>query len=179
MLSCADTLLVIVDIQEKLVRAMHAREELLLRAQQLVQGARALNLPILCTEQNPKGLGATVPEIAAHLSPVNPIRKLSFGCCASDDFRLALQASPGRNVLIAGIETHVCVYQTVMELLAEGYRVEVVADACSSRTAENKQIGLDKMRAAGAAVTSVETALFELLKVAEGPVFKQILQIVK
>ena len=76
-------------------------------------------------------------------------------------------------MLIAGIETHVCVYQTALELLEKGYRVEVVADACSSRTLQNKQIGLDKMRGAGAAITSVETALFELLKVAEGPLFKE------
>jgi nicotinamidase-related amidase len=179
MLECADTLLLIVDIQEKLVRAMHARDELLERARQLVQGARALNLPILVSEQNPKGLGATVSEIAAHLPELAPIHKLSFGCCASEDFRRGLQAHSGRSVLIAGIETHVCVYQTAMELLAAGYRVEVVADACSSRTPDNKQIGLEKMRAAGAAVTSVETALFELLKVAEGPVFKEILKIVK
>lgn len=179
MLTCTDTLLVIVDIQEKLVRAMHAREELLLRAQQLVQGARVLNLPILCTEQNPKGLGVTVPEIAGFLPAVQPIIKFSFGCFGSGDFVAALGAASRRNVLIAGIETHVCVYQTALELLAKGYHVEVVADACSSRTPENKQIGLEKMRAAGAAVTSVETALFELLKVAEGPVFKQILNIVK
>ena len=179
MLSSADTLLVIVDIQEKLVRAMHAREELLSRSQQLVQGARVLNVPILCTEQNPKGLGATVPEITAHMPDVRPISKFSFGCCASEDFMHALRAGAARNVLMAGIETHVCVYQTTLELLAKGYHVEVVTDACSSRTPENKQIGLDKMRAAGAAVTSVETALFELLRVAEGPLFKEILKIVK
>jgi nicotinamidase-related amidase len=179
MLTCADTLLVIVDIQEKLVRAMHAREELLVRAQQLVQGARVLNVPILVTEQNPKGLGATVPEIAAYLSGVQPISKFSFGCCASEEFLRALRAGAARNILMAGIETHVCVYQTARELLAGGYHVEIVADACSSRTPENKQIGLDKMCAAGAAVTSVETALFELLKVAEGPLFKEILKIVK
>jgi nicotinamidase-related amidase len=179
MLSCADTLLVIVDIQEKLVRAIHAREELLLRAQQLVQGARALNVPVLCTEQNPKGLGTTVAEIAAHMAGVQPISKFSFGCCASEDFLRALQTDGRRNILMAGIETHVCVYQTAMELLARGYHVEVVADACGSRTPENKRIGLEKMRAAGAAVTSVETALFELLKVAEGSLFKEILKIVK
>jgi nicotinamidase-related amidase len=179
MLTCADTLLVVVDIQEKLVRAMHAREELLIRAQQLVRGTRALNIPTLCTEQNPKGLGATVTEIAAHMPGVQPISKLSFDCCASEDFLHALPAGARRNVLLAGIETHVCVYQTARNLLDRGYHVEVVADACSSRTPENKQIGLAKMRAAGAAVTSVETALFELLQVAEGPLFKDILKIVK
>jgi len=179
MLACADTVLLVVDIQEKLVRAMHAREELVLKARQLVQGARVLSVPVLFTEQNPKGLGPTVPEIAAHMPPAQPISKFSFGCAASEDFMRALQATGRRNALIAGIETHVCVYQTALELIARGYRVEVVADACSSRTLQNKQTGLEKMRDAGAAVTSVETALFELLKVAEGPLFKQILNIVK
>jgi nicotinamidase-related amidase len=179
MLNCADTVLVIVDIQEKLVRAMPAREDLVLKARQLVQGARALNVPILYTEQNPKGLGPTVPEIAAVMPGVEPITKFSFGCCACEDFVRALQAAGRRNVLVAGIETHVCVYQTARELLEKGYHVEVAADACSSRTPQNKQTGLDKMRDAGAAITSVETALFELLKVAEGPLFKEILKIVK
>jgi nicotinamidase-related amidase len=179
MLSPHDTVLLIVDIQEKLVRAMHAREELVLSAQQLVRGASVLGVPILCTEQNPKGLGPTVPEIAAHMPAAPPISKFSFGCCASEDFMSALQATARRNVLIAGIETHVCVYQTALGLMAKGYRVEVVADACSSRTLQNKQTGLEKMRDAGAALTSVETALFELLRVAEGPLFKQVLNIVK
>lgn len=179
MLASSDTVLLVVDIQEKLVRAMHAREELVLRAQQLVQGARVLDLPILCTEQNPKGLGPTVPEIAAHLPAAQSISKFSFGCCACEDFMRSLQATARRNILIAGIETHVCVYQTAVELFAKGYGVEVVADACSSRTLQNKQTGLEKMRDAGVALTSVETALFELLKVAEGPLFKQILSIVK
>ena len=179
MLDCADTVLVVVDIQEKLVRAMHAREELILKARQLVQGARALNLQILCTEQNPKGLGPTVPEIAEAMPGVHPITKFSFGCCACEDFMRALQAAGRRNALVAGIETHVCVYQTARELHERGYHVEVAADACSSRTPQNKQTGLDKMRDAGAAITSVETALFELLKVAEGPLFKEILKIVK
>jgi nicotinamidase-related amidase len=179
MLSCMDTVLLIVDIQEKLVRAMHAREDLILKARQLVQGARALNVPILCTEQNPKGLGPTVPEIAAAMPGVEPISKFSFSCGACEGFVHALQAAGRCNVLVAGIETHVCVYQTARDLLEKGYLVEVAADACSSRTPQNKQTGLDKMRDAGAAITSVETALFELLKVAEGPLFKEILKIVK
>lgn len=174
-----DTVLLLVDIQEKLVRAMHAREDLVLRAQQLARGAGALSVPMLCTEQNPQGLGATVPEISACLPGIRPIAKFSFSCCASEPFMQALQATARRNVLMAGIETHVCVYQTALELMAKGYRVDVVADACSSRTPQNKQIGIDKIREAGAGVTSVETALFELLKVADGPLFKQILGIVK
>ena len=179
MLTAQDTTLLIVDIQEKLSRTMHAREEFIANVQRLVRGARALGVPIVWAEQNPKGLGPTVPEVAELLRDLTPISKFSFSCGASEPCMQQLRQIGRTHVLIAGIETHVCVYQTALELLEKGYHVEVVADACSSRTLQNKQIGLDKMRGAGAAITCVETALFELLKVAEGPVFKQILQIVK
>jgi nicotinamidase-related amidase len=179
MLQTKETLLLIVDIQEKLFRSIHAKEDMLANAQRLVKGARALGIPIIWAEQNPKGLGPTVPELAALLTGVAPISKFSFSCGQSEACMLALRTSGRRNVLIAGIETHICVYQTAMDLTAAGFAVEVVADACSSRTPQNTHIGLEKCRASGAAITSVETALFELLRVAEGPVFKEILNIVK
>ncbi len=179
MLNMHDTLLLIVDIQEKLFRTMHSKEDLLANAQRLVRGAGVLGIPVVWAEQNPQGLGPTVPELAALLAHVTPISKFSFSCSESGDCLLALRQSGRRSVLIAGIETHICVYQTAAGLTAAGFAVEVAADACSSRTLENKRVGLEKCRAAGAAVTSVETALFELLKVAEGPMFKEILNIVK
>jgi nicotinamidase-related amidase len=174
-----DTLLAVVDIQDKLSRAMHARDDLIANACKLIRGARALGLPIVCTEQNPKGLGATVPEVAECLKGVERVSKFSFSCCASNACMQALAQPARRSVLIAGIEAHICVYQTTVELIAAGFHVEVVADACSSRSAQNKHIGLDRCRCAGAGVTSVETVLFELLKVAEGPQFKELLAIVK
>ena len=179
MLTAQDTALLLVDIQEKLSPTMHAREEFIANVQRLVRGARALGVPIVWAEQNPKGLGPTVAEVAELLRDLTPISKFSFSCGASEPCMQGLRRIGRTHVLIAGIEAHVCVYQTALELLEKGYHVEVVADACSSRTLQNKQIGLDKIRDAGAAITSVETALFELLKVAEGPVFKQILQVVK
>lgn len=179
MLQATDTLLLIVDIQEKLFRSMHAKEELLTNAQKLVRGAGVLGVPVVWAEQNPKGLGPTVPELAALLKAVTPISKFSFSCCDSEECLRGLRTGGRRNVLISGIETHICVYQTAAGLTASGFTVEVVADACSSRTPENKRIGLEKCRAAGAAITSVETVLFELLKVAAGPVFKEVLNIVK
>jgi nicotinamidase-related amidase len=179
MLTAAETVLLVVDVQEKLSRAMPAREELVLKTRQLVEGARVLGLPMVFTEQNPKGLGSTLPEIAALVPDFRPVEKISFSCCGSRECMQQVRRTGRRDVVIAGIETHVCVYQTVVDLLAEGFRVEVVADACSSRTAENKQIGLDRCRRAGAAITSVEILLFELLKAAEGPLFKDILRIVK
>ena len=135
-------------------------------------------MPILWAEQNPQGLGATVREIAS-LLPGRPIPKRSFSCCGESRFMQALTDLGRRQVLLAGIEAHVCVYQTAMDLMERGFEVHVVADAVSSRTILNKDIALRTMRDAGASITSVETALFELLRVAEGEKFKEILKIVK
>jgi nicotinamidase-related amidase len=179
MLEADNTALLVVDIQEKLSRTMHAREELIANARRLIQGARVLGVPVILTEQNPKGLGPTVAEVRELLPEVTAISKFSFSCCTSAECQQALKQLDRGCVLIAGIETHICVFQTAADLVTAGVHAEVVADACSSRTPGNKLIGLDKCRAAGAVVTSVETALFELLKAAEGPLFKEILSIVK
>lgn len=179
MLGIEDTALVIVDIQEKLAAAMHDRETLIENAVKIVQGAKILGLPILWTEQNPKGLGPTVPQVAELLSDMEPITKLSFSCTGEQRFVDELERLDRDQILIAGIEAHVCVYQTVADLIDRGYEVEVLVDGVSSRALENKAIGLAKCEAYGAWLTSVETALFELLQVAEGEKFKQILKIVK
>lgn len=179
MLSADDTTLLVVDIQEKLSRTMHARQELIANARRIIQGARVLGVPVVLTEQNPKGLGPTVPEIRELLPGVPAIGKMSFSCGTSAQCLQELKRLGRRCVLIAGIEAHICVFQTAADLVASGFHAEVVADACSSRAPDNKRIGLGKCRAAGAVVTSVETALFELLKAAEGPLFKEILNLVK
>jgi nicotinamidase-related amidase len=172
-------ILIIVDIQGKLAHLMYEKKALFENLQKVIKGARILKIPILWVEQNPKGLGPTIPEIANLLSDIRPISKLSFSCCRNNFFVQALKDSNRGQVLIAGIETHVCVYQTAVDLMDLGYEVQVVADAVSSRTVENKKIGLQKIRDAGVSLTSTETALFELLKVAEGEQFKKILKIVK
>ena len=179
MLAMENTVLVLVDFQEKLARAMHEKEALLESTIKLVQGAKVIGLPIIWTEQNPKGLGSTVPEVAALLSDLQPVTKLSFSCCGEVRFMEQLDALNRKQALVAGIESHVCVYQTVMDLLHLGYEVQVVADAVSSRTLQNKAIGLERCRELGASITSAETALFELLRVAEGDKFKQMLKVVK
>lgn len=179
MLERHNTALVIVDVQEKLVKAMYEKDRLVEQTARLVNGALALNVPILCTEQNPAGLGPTIPEIAELLSDVTPIHKTAFSCCGEPTFVDALSQTARKKILLAGIECHVCVYQSVMELVDRGLEVQVVADAISSRTPENKQIGLDRCTIAGGTLTSVETALFELVKVAEGDDFKKLLKIVK
>ncbi len=179
MLTRETTVLAIVDVQGKLANLMHGREALFENLRKIIKGARILDIPILWAEQNPEALGPTIPEVAALLSDTQPISKLSFSCCRNESFMQALKASNRRQVLIAGIEAHVCIYQTTVDLLRSGHEVQVVVDAVSSRAAANKEIGLQKMRDAGASLTSTETALFELLGVAEGKEFKEILKIVK
>jgi nicotinamidase-related amidase len=179
MLKTEDVVLLLVDVQGKLAHLMHAKERLFRNLQTLVKGIQALDVPIIWMEQNPAGLGPTISEIAELLPDNTPITKMSFSCCQNEQFVGALSAINRKDVLVAGIETHICVYQTTAELIGLGYRVHVVADAVSSRTAENKAIGLQKMKDAGASLTSVETVLFELLGAAEGETFKAMLEIVK
>jgi len=179
MLNLKDTCLLIVDVQGTLARLVHDKERLFDNLQRLVKGMQALEVPILWVEQNPAGLGPTIPEVAYLLRGIEPIAKMTFSCCRCEAFVQALERLDRRQVVIAGIETHICVYQTAAGLVDMGYTVEVAADAVSSRTPENRAIGLQKMRDAGVCLTSVETALFELLGKAEGDAFKAVLRIVK
>ncbi len=179
MLKKENTVLLLIDIQGNLAHSMYEKELLFENLQKLIQGITILKIPILWVEQYPQGLGPTIAEIAHLLPNLQPLSKTSFSSCGNELFLKALNASGCQQVLVGGIETHVCVYQTVADLLELGYEVQVVKEAVSSRTAGNKDIGLQKMRDSGATFTSVETALFELLKVAEGDEFKEILAIVK
>ena len=179
MLTPERTVLVIVDVQEKLAYLMYEKEMLFENLQRIIKGAQVLGIPILWNEQNPEGLGPTITEISHLLNGIQPISKLSFSCCGNERFMQQLKALNRQHVLLAGIEAHVCIYQTSADLLSLGYEVHVIADAISSRTAINKHIGLEKVRDLGASLTTVETALFELLKVAEGVKFKEILKIVR
>ncbi len=178
MLDTNGAALIVIDIQEKLAAVMHEKDRLILNARRIVQGAQALGLPIVATEQYPKGLGQTVPEVAELLESA-PVEKTAFSCCGEPAFVEAIEALGRKQLLLCGIETHVCVYQTACDLVERGYEVEVVADAVSSRTVANKLIGLDRMKEAGAKLTSVEMALFELLRVARGDAFKTIAKLVK
>ena len=179
MLAVDKCALVVIDIQGKLSQLMHRKEALFENVQKLIKGVQILEIPIIVTEQYPKGLGPTIPEIAALFPNFKPIPKVAFSCCGDEGFQRELLAVNRRQILICGIETHVCVYQTTVDLLASGYEVEVVADVVSSRMAENREIALQRMRDEGARITSVEMVLFELMRVAEGPKFKEVSQIVK
>ncbi|MGZ5326199.1 MAG: isochorismatase family protein [Solirubrobacterales bacterium] len=168
--------LVVVDVQEAFRKAVPEFEAVAAASAVLVRGADAVGIPITVTEQYPKGLGATVEEVAGHLpGDVTPLEKLRFSATEADGFDLA-----GRDqALVCGIETHVCVNQTVLDLLDQGVEVHVARDAVGSRTAENRELGLAKMEGAGAVVTSVETALFELLGGSDHEAFKQVQALVK
>ncbi len=145
----------------------------------MIQGAKILGIPILWTEQAPQKIGKTTPAIAELLSNLNPIEKTTFSCCADAKFMQALGHHDRKQILITGIETHVCVYQTAQDLVDLGFDVHVVADAVSSRTEENRTAGLERMKDIGAGLTTTEMALCELMKVAEGEKFKQILKLIK
>ena len=179
MFSRKNTVLLVVDIQGQLAKSVVGSEMLLTNAQIFVSSAKILNIPILVTEQYPKGLGSTVPELKSVLSGARTISKQTFSCCREPEFIEALESAGRKQVLITGIETHVCVYQTTADLIERGYDVQVLADAVSSRTEANKMIGLDRVCAVGATISSVETSLFELLETSRCPEFKQVLRLVK
>ncbi|UCE66825.1 MAG: hydrolase [Candidatus Zixiibacteriota bacterium] len=179
MLEIETAVLTLVDIQGKLATLMHNKEQFFQNVARLIRGARALEMPIIWNEQLPDKLGPTIPEIKGLLEGLSPLEKSSFSCCGNPDFMEKLKSAGRKQVLLAGMETHVCVYQTASDLLAEGYEVYLVADAVSSRTLENKLIGIQTIKDLGAKLTSVEMALFELLKVAMGDRFKKIAKIVK
>jgi nicotinamidase-related amidase len=179
MLGRAAAVLVIIDIQGNLAQAMFDKENLFANTMKLIRGFKVLNLPIIITEQTPQKLGQTIPQIAAELDGIKPLVKESFSCWADVHFREQLEALSRKQVVLLGIESHVCVYQTAADLISNGYTVHLVADAMSSRTPENREIGLAAMKSAGAQIASTEMVLFELLQTAADPKAKEIFKIVK
>ena len=179
MLDAKKTTLVLIDVQEKLAGVMYEKERLFDNLQRLIRGVRVLEVPILWCEQNPAGLGGTISQLVEHLDGLKPIAKTSFDCCACKEFAEKLAQLGPKHILLVGIEAHVCVYQTAAQMSEAGYDVQIVADAVSSRTAENKSLGLGRSTAMGATITSTEMALFELLRDADNPAFREILKIVK
>jgi nicotinamidase-related amidase len=171
--------LVVIDVQEAFRPAVLDFEQVAGNVGVLVQGAKALDVPVIVTEQYPKGLGRTVPEVARHLDGVTPIEKVCFSAAGSDAFNAALAGTGRDQVLLCGIESHVCVNQTADDLLGREREVHVAQDAVSSRSKDNRKLGLHKMERSGAVITSVETALFELLGAAGTPEFKEIQRLVK
>jgi nicotinamidase-related amidase len=159
-----EAVLVVVDIQERLAAVMSERKKVVDNCLHLIELCKLLDIPVLLNEQYPKGLGTTVSEIKEALQPYDPLEKVTFSCCQSDTFPRELTASGRKKVILAGMETHVCVLQTCIGLLKEGYAVHAVNDAICSRTKENFETAIEFMRDAGAVVTCTEAVLFQLLE---------------
>jgi nicotinamidase-related amidase len=177
------SLVLVVDVQERLAQAMpRARlADLERSAKILVEGARELSIPVLATEQYPRGLGPTLPSIAIPLDQVKARRfeKVAFSACEADGVRGALEASGARSVIVIGMETHVCVFQTARDLVAAGYGVQVPVDGVCSRRDDHREIGLELCQRAGAVLTTSETVLFDWLGVAGTEIFKRLSALVR
>jgi nicotinamidase-related amidase len=176
------TLLAVLDVQERLFHVMDAdhREEVMRNIKVLAAAARRLEIPIVVTEQYPKGLGHTLDEVKTAIGPgVEPIEKVTFSCCGVEPFRTRLKAAGARQVVLAGIEAHVCVLMSALDLLAGGYTVHVVADAVTSRTQANWRLAMDQLRQAGAVVTVTETVLFQLLRQADTEEFRELARLIR
>ncbi len=173
--------LIVVDIQSKLLPPIWEKERLVRNSQLLIRLAGILKIPAIVSTQYAKGLGNTVPEIASLLPDTTPIDKMMFSCFGSDVFCSMLKRLPGQRttVLLCGMETHICVMQTTLAALREGYVVHVASDAVSSRTEWNWRVGLDRMRAAGAVISSTEMMTYELLRSSGSPAFKELLRYLK
>jgi nicotinamidase-related amidase len=168
--------LLVIDVQEAFRPAVADFDRVARAAGMLVEGANAVGIPILVTEQYPQGLGHTVPEVADRLpDATRPVEKVCFSACEAEGFDLGRR----EQVLLCGVESHVCVNQTALDLLEAGVEVHVAADAVGSRTEENRRIGLRKVERAGAWLTSVETALFELVRRAGTEQFKRVQALVR
>lgn len=176
--TATDSLLLVIDIQEKLAAAMPPRyvQGNLTRAGKVVKAAQRLNVPTLVTEQYKKGLGATLPVVARELAAgVTPIEKLSFSCCNCDGFNVAIAAWPGpRHAILLGMETHICVMQTALDLRDHGYAVSVIEDCCLSRYDQDHIGAVQQLRASGVGVITFETLLYAWIKQAATPEFKDI-----
>jgi len=174
------TALVVVDLQERLLPAIADGERVLRHSVLLLRLAEVLDLPVLLTTQYARGLGPTVPPVLEAAPGVAPLDKVSFGCFGNKEFLERLAALEGRDQLVvAGIESHICVAQTVLGALERGYAVHVASDAIGSRTAENRAVGLDRMSRAGAVASSTEMAVYELLGRSDGAAFKKMLPLLK
>jgi nicotinamidase-related amidase len=174
-----ETGLLVIDIQQKLLPQIFEKEQLIAKTVLLAKSAQILGVPVFVTEQYRKGLGLTDPQVAASISPFNPIEKVTFSACSAEGLMPGMRQKNIRTALLCGIETHICVLQTCLDLLEQQFQVFVVADAVSSRTSENVRAGLDRMREAGATIATTEMVLFELLGRAATDEFKQVLALVR
>lgn len=174
-----EAVLVIIDIQERLAAVMGMREQVVRNTTHLIELAKMLKIPIIATEQYPKGLGRTLPELQTVLPEYTPVEKTAFNCCGEPSFIMEIKKYRKKKAIITGMETHICVLQTCVGLIKEGFVPHIVGDAVCSRTKQNWKAGLRFMRDSGAVVTGTETVLFQLLGVAGTDEFKAVSRMIK
>ena len=179
MLNPLDAILVVIDLQSRLVEIVHRNEWVIPNTLRMVKGCQALDIPILTTLQVPEKLGPMLPELASALSDVNAIHKHAFSALRVPEFMRDLDQSGRKQVLLIGIEAHVCILQTGLDLLDVGFAVHVLGDGVFSRTQENRDLALQRLHDVGATVSSVEMALFELVRTAKHPAFRTVSKLVK
>lgn len=171
--------LLVVDVQDKLLPQIFEQERLIRECARLIHGATVLKIPIFVTEQYRKGLGLTTPEIASIIDGFAPIEKETFSACGAEGLTERLKARNLHDILLCGMETHICILNTCLDLQERGFQVYVVADAVSARNPDNTRLALDRMSGAGAIIASIEMVLFELLGRAATEDFRQILKLVR
>jgi nicotinamidase-related amidase len=179
MLETEKCALVLIDIQGKLAQLMDKKEILFANIKTLIESAKLLEIPIICCQQSPAALGPTIEEIAQLITDIEPVNKDCFSCALSEEFNRKLNSLDKKQIILCGIEAHICVYQTAADLLGQGKDVTVVSDAVSSRTEQNRQIAVEAMRKMGIKISSTEMLLFELLKSASHPQFRTIAKLIK
>jgi len=179
MLKRDEAVLIFIDVQRRLAEKMHDKRHLFGNLECMVACAQKLEIPVLLTEQIPEKLGGTSERFRIMLESIMAIEKTTFSCCGEPVFSDAFEALGKKQAILVGIEEHVCIYQTALDLLEDGIEVFVVADAVSSRTPENKALALEAMRDAGARILPTETVLFALLRDAADPRFKELLKLIK
>mgnify|MGYP000850297595 CR=1 FL=1 len=174
-----ESLLLIIDIQRAMLPVIPAWERVAREAVRLIRAAPVAEVPILVTEQYPEGLGGTIPEVLREIPAPSVFRKEAFSACLEADFLPLIRGFGRPRIVVAGMETHVCVLQTALDLIAAGYQVHLAADAVASRTAENRDIAIQLLRQAGAVVTSAETVIFQWARRSNTDRFRRMLPIVK
>ena len=179
LLSRETTALLIIDIQEKILAVMKSHDVVVQNTLKLIKGFKILNIPIFYTEQYPKGLGSTAPVLLKELEGLSAIQKMSFSCSLAGNLFTRLKDNKVSQVVIAGIESHVCIQQTALDLIANGFQTDLAADATASRNDHDYKFALDRMRAHGVEITTTEAILFELLTYSGTDEFKMISKIIK
>lgn len=179
LLDTGNTAVLVVDVQEKLMPVMGRKKRVIDNISMLLELSKTFSLPVILTEHHIRWLGPTLPEIKQALPAYEPITKMHFNCCEVDAFNESLGAGGIENVIITGVESHICIFQTCVSMVEQGYRVHVPQDAVDSRTDDNWKVGLDLMKKAGAMVTSTETVIYQILKKAGTKEFKAMLKLMK